>query len=97
MLQVLPPLSLEDSALFFARAGAAAYDASIIGWKVSTTLWCAVLWAKRECFFACADLAVVRGQMCALLGGSHKQSQHRHWHYRAAQAWLVHVYRSGPS
>jgi hypothetical protein len=36
LLQVLPPLSLEDSALFFARAGAAAYDASIIGWKVSS-------------------------------------------------------------
>lgn len=33
--QVLPELSLEDTALFFARAGAAAYDASITGWKVS--------------------------------------------------------------
>ena len=33
-LQVLPPLSLEDSALFFARAGIGAYDASIIGWKL---------------------------------------------------------------
>jgi hypothetical protein len=32
--QVLPELSLEDTALFFARAGAAAYDASITGWKV---------------------------------------------------------------
>jgi hypothetical protein len=35
IVQVLPELSLEDTALFFARAGAAAYDASITGWKVS--------------------------------------------------------------
>jgi hypothetical protein len=34
VLQVLPELPLEDTALFFARAGAAAYDASITGWKV---------------------------------------------------------------
>jgi hypothetical protein len=31
---VLPPLSLADTALFFARATAAAYDASITAWKV---------------------------------------------------------------
>jgi hypothetical protein len=36
--QVLPDnLSLEDTALFFARAGAAAYDASIAVWKVKYT------------------------------------------------------------
>jgi len=35
--QVLPELSLEDTALFFARAGAAAYDASIAGWKVGVS------------------------------------------------------------
>lgn len=31
---MLPDLSLEDTALFYARAGIAAYDASIAGWKV---------------------------------------------------------------
>ena len=37
-LQVLPSsYSLEDTALFFARAGGAAYDASIAGWKVKYT------------------------------------------------------------
>jgi hypothetical protein len=39
-LQVLPELSLEDTALFFARAGAAAYDASITGWKVGVQHMC---------------------------------------------------------
>jgi hypothetical protein len=42
LLQVLPKdYSLEDTALFFARAGAASYDASIAGWKVkySTLHW----------------------------------------------------------
>jgi hypothetical protein len=46
LTQVLPDLSLEDTALFFARAGAAAYDASIAGWKVCT--WFAVVWMLHQ-------------------------------------------------
>lgn len=50
VMQVLPQdFSLEDTALFFARAGAAAYDASIAAWKVKySTLhwWVTVHWLQ---------------------------------------------------